>query len=150
MGIYTELRARHQKEYNAFPIHFAFGDDQINAKISELKLSKDPQKRAKQIVAIGCGGFVLKKDYPAYHDMCKRHCRERAEAMANDEKNGTGYLYDMFHSELINHEYGYTCAYDDTLVSLGLTLAEVNANPRMKAALEQAAFDIRQANGYEF
>ena len=141
MNAYQELRIKHQKEFNEFPMHFAFGQEQIDRKIKELGLSKDPKKRAEQIVGIGGGGFVLKKDYPAFIDMCRRHAKERAEAIAEGENGGT-YLYDMFRTELENHEFGYTGSYSDTLYALGLTLEEIEAKPAMKEAFEKAVNDI--------
>lgn len=149
MNEYQQLRQKQQEEFNAFPLHFAFGQEQIDQKIKELKLSKDPKKRAEQIVPIGYGGFVLKADYPAYVEMCKRHSRERIEAMAAD-KDGTGYLYDMFRTELANHEYGYTTDVTETVESLGLTEKDFQERPILKETLERAAADIRRAEGFEW
>lgn len=144
---YLNMKVRHQKEMNAFPIHFAFGQEQIDKKIKELKLSKDPKKRAEQIVSIGAGGFVLKKDFPAFVEMCKRHSRERIEAIAEGEQGGT-YLYDMFRYELQNHEYGYTMDTTDTLEALGFTEQDLETRPAIKAALMKAAADIRNQEGF--
>ena len=144
MSKYLDLKARHQEEFNAFPLHFAFGEEQIERKITELKLSKNPKKRAEQIVSIGYGGFVLKADYPAFIEMCRRHNRERVEAIAEGEKGGT-YLYDMFRAELLNHEYGYTMDVSDTLDALGLTKDDIEKSPALKEALDKAAADIRVA-----
>lgn len=149
MNAYEQLRQKQQEEFNAFPIHFAFGQEQIDRKIKELKLSKDPKKRAEQIVPIGAGGFVLKKDFPAFAEMCKRHSRQRIEAMAEGEKGGT-YLYDMFRTELLNHEYGLTIDVSDTLESLGLTEKDLTEKPALKEALDRAAADIRKEEGFEW
>lgn len=149
MNAYEQLRQKHQEEFNAFPLHFAFGQEQIDKKIKELKLSKDPKKRAEQIIPIGAGGFVLKKDFPAFAEMCKRHSKERIEAMVEGEKGGT-YLYDMFHTELVNHEYGYTVDVSDTLESLGLTEKDLAEKPVLKDALDRAAADIRKEEGFEW
>ena len=54
-------------------------------------------------------------------------------AMQDDE-----YLFSMFNYELANHEYGYTGELDDTLDALGLTIEEINTNPRMVDALKRA------------
>lgn len=149
MNAYEQLRKQQQEEFDAFPIHFAFGQEQIDRKIKELKLSKDPKKRAEQIVPIGAGGFVLKKDFPAFAEMCKRHSRQRIEAMAEGEKGGT-YLYDMFRTELLNHEYGLTVDVSDTLESLGLTKKDLAEKPALKEALDRAAADIRKEEGFEW
>jgi hypothetical protein len=44
----------------------------------------------------------------------------------------------MFNYELANHEYGYTQDLTDTLEALGLTMNEINADPRMANALKRA------------
>ena len=58
---------------------------------------------------------------------------ERKAAMQDDE-----YLFTMFNYELANHEYSYTGDLDDTLDALGLTIEEINADPRMADALKRA------------
>lgn len=149
MNAYEQLRQKQQEEFNAFPVHFAFGQEQIDRKIKELKLSKDPKKRAEQIVPVGAGGFVLKADFPAFAEMCKRHSRQRIEAMAEGEKGGT-YLYDMFRTELLNHEYGLTVDVSDTLKSLDITEKDLDEKPVLKETLEKAAADIRKQEGFEW
>lgn len=75
MESYQEMKIRHQQEVNAFPIHFAFGDEQIKRKFAELGL--DPEKDADKITIIpGTGGFILNKDAPARKEMSERHYRE--------------------------------------------------------------------------
>lgn len=147
MGAWNELREKQQAEVNAFPIHFAFGIDQINRKIAELNL--DPVNYQDQIVGIGAGGFVLKKDYPAMAEMFKRHAAERAEAIAADP-TGDGVIFEMFYTELMNTEYGYTCDWSDALEHAGYTEAQVEADPRLQHGLEKAAAAIRKKEGFEW
>jgi len=130
MNAYMELKNRHQEEVNALPLHFAFGNEQIERKIKELKLSKDPEKRAKQIVSIGYGGFVLAEDFPRVKETFERHARERKEAIEADA-TGDGYIFDMFDYELSNHEYGYTGDPDDTLMALGITYKDLENSPAL-------------------
>ena len=40
---YQELKQKHQEEFNAFPIHFAFGQEQIDAKLKELRCRKQSE-----------------------------------------------------------------------------------------------------------
>ena len=149
MNKWQDLREKQQAEVNAFPMHFAFGVEQIERKIQELGLSRDPKKRAEQIVSIGAGGFVLKKDYPALIEMFKRQKAERDAAIAADP-TGEGFIYDMFLYELVNHEYGYTVSYEDTLNSLGYKEEDIEADPRLKLGLEKAAKAIRVREGFEW
>ncbi len=149
MSTWNELRKKQKEEVNAFPIHFAFGYEQIEQKIKDLNLSKDPKKRAEQIVPIGAGGFVLKDDYPALLDMFKRHQKEREEAIAADT-TGDGIIYEMFYAELKNCEYGYTGDYADTLEHLGYSMTDIEADTRLKNGLEKAAMKIRKEEGAEW
>lgn len=137
MNAYIEQKNRHQEEVNALPLHFAFGNEQIERKIKELGLSNDPKKRAKQIVSIGYGGFVLAEDYPRVKETFERHAREREEAIAADT-TGDGYIYAMFDYELANHEYGYTGDPSDTLMALGITYKDLENNPALANGFAKA------------
>lgn len=139
MNAWEQLREKQQEEVNAFPIHYAFGIDQINRKIAELHL--DPEHYQEQICGIGAGGFVLKEDYPALLAMFQRHQKEREEAIAADP-TGDGFIYDMFLTELVNHEYGYTRAFGDTLEYLGFSMADIEADPRLTHGLVAAVKKI--------
>lgn len=130
MNKYTELKSKHQKEVDAFPFGFAFNKDQFDKMMDKWGLK--PTHRS-QIISIGSGSFVRKSDYKAMHEMFDRHETERKAAMQDDE-----YLYQMFNYELGNHEYGYTQDLTDTLEALGLTIDEINADPRMADALKRA------------
>lgn len=147
MNKWEELRKKQQAEVNAFPLHFAFGKEQTEQKIAELGL--DPERLDEQIVSIGGGGFVLKKDAPALQEMWDRHAMERKAAIAAD-KTGDGIIYEMFHYELRSNEYGYTLSTESTLESLGYTKEEIEADPRLKHGLEKAARDIRKKEEFSW
>ena len=136
MNTYAEMKARHTKEFNEFPLHFAFGDAQIKRKMDELGLTEE--NIADRIVVIpSTGGFMLKEDYPRYLEMCELRDREMKEAIAAD-KDGTGFIFEMFKYELSNHEYGYTMSASQALASLGYTMNDIEANPALKNGLEKA------------
>ena len=130
MNKYTELKSKHQKEIDAFPFGFAFNKDQFDEMMAEWGLK--PTNRS-QIIYIGEGSFVRKSDYKSMQEMFSRHEAERKESMKDDD-----YLYQMFNYELANHEYSYTYDLTDTLDALGLTMEEINADPRMADALKRA------------
>ena len=130
MNKYTELKSKQQKEVDAFPFGFAFNKDQYDIMMDKWGLK--PTHRS-QIIYIGGGSFVRKSDYKAMHEMFARHISEHKAAMQDDE-----YLYQMFNYELANHEYGYTQDLTDTLEALGLTMDEINVDPRMADALKRA------------
>ena len=137
MSSYSDLLHRHQKEVNAFPIKWAFSDSQFNQAMRELGL--DPRD-TDAIIGIGGGGFMRKSDNEAFHAMLDRHQQERAEAIASD-KDGTGYLYEMFLYELGNHEYIFTFDPDETFSACGVTAEQVENDPVMKLAFATAKRD---------
>ena len=51
----------------------------------------------------------------------------------------------MFAYELANHEYGYTYEVEDTLDVLDLTLNRVMQTPNLKAGLEKALAEYKEA-----
>jgi hypothetical protein len=127
---YAELKRKHQEEVNAFPLGFAFSDSQFAEMMEKWGLTPDDTDK---IYHIGMGGYVRKSDADAMHEMFARHEAEHKAAMQDDE-----YLFSMFNYELANHEYCVTYDVTDALNALGLTLDEVNADPRMASALKRA------------
>ena len=131
---YLELKAETKKELEAFPMRFAFNMKQFEEGMKSLGLTKDDTDKS---VSIHAGGFIRKTDADAFVDMFKRH-REKHQAAIAADTEGTGYIYEMFDYELSNHEYSYTFNPGPALQALGLTLAEVEANPIMLAAFNRA------------
>ena len=127
---YTELKAKHQAEVSAFPLGFAFNQKQFDEMM--IKWGLKPTD-IREILSIGGGGYVRKDDADAMKEMFARHEAEHKSAMQDDE-----YLFTMFNYELANHEYSYTGELDDTLDALGLTIDEINADPKMADALKRA------------
>ena len=130
MNKYTELKSKHQKEVDAFPFGFAFNQKQFDEMMTKWGLAPTDTDK---IYKIGGGGYVRKSDADAMNEMFARHESERKAAMQDDE-----YLFQMFNYELANHEYSYTGDLEDTLDALGLTMDEINADPRMADALKRA------------
>ena len=132
---YKELKKKQQNEFNEFPFMFAFSNEQFCEGMKKWGLSPTDTDK---IYCLGdTGGFYLKTDAPRLREMRDRHERERKEAIAND-KTGDGYIFEMFHFELKNHEYVVSGAIDETLDALGLTADEVNADARLLRGLEKA------------
>lgn len=144
MNKYVELRRRQQEEFNKFPLHFAFGKEQICEKFSELGL--DPHKDLDKIECIpGTGEFILTKDKLAYMEMSNRHREELISAIKED-KNGDGFIFDMFTAELSNCEFNYDedIAIEGALSALGLTLRKVTEDPVLNAGFEKAKKQLRK------
>lgn len=134
MNKYNELKNRHQDEYNKFPIEFAFDDKQFKRGMESLGLKETDTDK---VVGIGYGGFIRKEDFSSYKEMLDRHYEELQNEIKND-LTGEGFIKDMFVSEMLNHEYGYTNEICEVLSSLGLTYAKVMNNDNLKHGLELA------------
>lgn len=135
MNEYRAMRDKHQEEVNAFPMFFAFSNQQFEEGMKKLGLKPTDTKQLYKLG--GTGGFYRKSDAPALREMFKRHDEEMAAAIAADE-TGDGFIYDMFDYELANHEFGYTRDIEPALDALELTIEEIRADDRMTHALERA------------
>ena len=137
---YKALKERQQQEINAFPFIWAFNESQLADGMRRLGL--DPEKDKDKLCSIGAGGVIRKTDADAMREMFARHRRELQEAIAAD-KTGEGFIFDMFSTELANHEYSYTGDVTDAVNACGLTVEQLNANPALIKGLKKAADDQR-------
>lgn len=134
MNKYQEMKIRHEKESHAFPIRWAFTDEQFKSGMIELGL--DPSETDK-VVGVYGGGFMRKTDVDAFKEMLNRHDKEMKETIAND-KTGEGFIYDMFDFELANHEYCITYDLEETLDALGISARDIENNDALKHGLMKA------------
>lgn len=135
MNRYRQMKERHRKEINEFPMFFAFSDKQFAEGMEKLGLEPTDTKA---IYRLGdTGGFYRKSDAQELKDMFLRHSLELDEAIA-DDTTGEGFIYEMFLYELANHEYCITMDYEDTFGSLGLTSEEIYGNNALVAGLKKA------------
>ena len=149
MNKYDEIKEKHQKIVNEFPMKFAFSDEQFNQGTKELGL--DP-KDTDKVVSIGGGGFIRKSDAEEFSKMWDELRKEHNDLIKAD-KTGEGYIKDMFVSELENHEYAYTYELDDTLDALELTREQINNSPALNHGLELARKEVLNKNNevdYEY
>ena len=129
---YKVLKEKLEKEFNEFPMKFAFSNQQFEEGMKELGLTVNDTDK---IVPISGGGFIRKSDVETFNEMNRRHREEEKKAIENDP-TGEGYIKDMFEYELGNHEYGYTHDLDETLSALRLTIKDINNDERLKHGLE--------------
>lgn len=146
MNKYDELRKRQQAEFDALPIGAAFGHQQFVEMMKKWDLchgedGEPTENDCKQISHIYAGAYIQKKDIPALREVSARHKAEFEKAIAEDE-TGEGFVYDMFYSELCNHEYGYTGDPEDAIEALGMSFEEIYSNEKLSHALEKAERDI--------
>ena len=131
---YQILKDRQHKEFNAFPMGAAFSQQQFAEMMAKWGLLPTDTDK---ILHIGGGCYIRKTNREAFHELVDRLDREKQEAIAADT-TGDGIIKDMFLYELANHEYCITYDLDDTLDALGLTVDEINADPRLLHGLEKA------------
>lgn len=138
---YRLLKEKQQKEFNTLPLYFAFSQSQWEEILRKIGIKENETR--KKLISIGGGGFMLKEDYPKYKEMINKHYNEIQYKIEND-KDGTGFIMDMFSYELYNHEYGYTRELYETLESLGLTYKNIEENKNLKNGLNLAISKYEQ------
>lgn len=134
MNQYVALSSKQQKEIEAFPIMWAFSQKQFEEGMAQLGLLPSDTDK---IYSIGAGGYIRKTDSEALHELFARLEAEKRAAIDADE-TGEGFIFDMFRYELDNHEYCITWDLEPTLGALGLTVDEINDNPRLLHGLKLA------------
>ena len=124
MNKYKELMKRQKKERDSFPLIFAFDDDQLNDSLKKLGFKETDRDK---VLYIGNNFYIPKDKMKDWDQMNIRHISELKEEI-NKDKTGTGFIYDMFFSELNNHEFSYTEDYEDTLEALNITEKDLLEN----------------------
>lgn len=145
MNKYEELKTRQEKEMNAFPLGACFSKQQFEEMMTKWGLTTTDTDK---IYSLGGGCYIRKSDHTAFHEMLKRFKKERSEAIAADT-TGDGFIYDMFLSELANHEYCITYDLEETLDVLNLTIEQINADKRLLHGLQKARKEyLKHTEGY--
>ena len=134
MNAYQEMKARQQKEFDAFPMSAAFSNQQFKDMMEKWGLTVNDTDK---ICSIGGGCYIRKTDKEALCALINRLNNEKENAIAAD-LTGDGFIFDMFVYELANHEYCITYDLEDTLDALGLTAEQINADKRLTHGLNKA------------
>ena len=139
-----EMYQVHQKEIDAFPLVFAFNDEQFREGITKTwGLDASNPDDLKQIRKLPMnGGFILAKDVKRFLELLDRHDKEKKE-FANSFKN----LVDIIVYEMNNHEYSY-CPYE-VEDEIRDTLETYQNHPRFEEAWNKAKCKVLKAAGYE-
>ena len=133
MTKYEELKNLQEKEINNLPLHFAFGNKQLEEKANELGF-KNVEELTKNVTGIGAGGFVLNKDFNKVMETFKRQAEEIQKLIDLDDE----FLESAFEYELGNHEYIITYDITDTLRALSISYQEFSNSERMQKIMEKA------------
>ncbi len=104
MNAYKQLKDKHQKEMDAFPLGAAFSKEQFEEMMRKWGLTVNDMDK---ICSLGCGCFIRKSDKEHFHEMSARFKKEMQDAIDAD-RTGDGFIRDMFLYELANHEYCIT------------------------------------------
>ncbi len=138
MNEYKKLKNRHQEEYNALPKFFAFSEEDFEKGMLALGLQPIDTNKIYQTQT---GMFFRKEDETLFTETIQRFHDELQKAISEDE-TGDNFIYQMFYTELINHEYAFTEDPEDALTALNLTWEKVQADPRLKHGFEKASKKI--------
>ena len=115
---YLELKKRHQKEFEEFPIAYAFNDKQLEEALVKLNATKE-----ECVSVFGHGDIVRRKEAKDLIKMMKRHDDELKQRLIDDPE----FAYEAFLYEMNNHEYAINWTADeDTLSSLGINFDFIN------------------------
>ncbi len=110
---YTEIRDRHQREFDKLDIRCALTDKSFREmfKAWNLPLTKDG---CSQVYGLGNSCYIRKSDYPNFKEVTDRHEKEMKEFLDTDNGLEQAMIY-QFH----NYEAMYSeDSYDEALKSL--------------------------------
>lgn len=104
---YLGLKERQQKEFNEFPIAYAFNEKQLEEALAKLGATKE-----ECVTLYGYGDVLKKTDVKPFKNMMIRHMNELKEAMKDTAFAEAAFLYEMD-----NHEYAINWSGDDDVLS---------------------------------
>ena len=129
---YMEFKEKRQKEVNELPMYFAFSDKQFNELMVKLGYN-DENVFLKDIMTIGGGSIILKKDKELVMNTFDRIDKELTENFKNDE-----FLESVFEYELGNHEYCITYDINEALDALDISYDEYKMSERIQKIAKKA------------
>lgn len=144
MNQYREFKEKQRKElysYMDLCTFAAFNKEQFREGMQKLGL--DPEKDLDKITAYIGGTYVLKDKRQGLEDIFIKHEKER-EAEIEKDYTGFNFCYQMFLTELSDHEYSYTQETGDTLRALGLVKKDFLKYPQLKLALYKACTKLEK------
>ena len=133
---YREIKDQQQREIDSLPMIWSFSEKQLKEGMQKLGV-----KDMTELKAIAPSGFVKKTDYKALWDMIHRHQQEIKDQIEAD-KTGEGFIYDMFYTELANHEYSYTGDPTEALRACSVQPLQIEQDPRLNKGFCKAAKEL--------
>jgi hypothetical protein len=105
---YLDLKKRHEKELEEFPIAYAFNDEQLKESLEKLGATRE-----ECVTVFGHGDIVKRTDAKALIKMLERHTREVKDKLKSDvEFAEAAFLYEMD-----NHEYAINWSADEDVLN---------------------------------
>lgn len=132
MESYQQLKARHQKEVNDFPLGAAFSEKQVEEMMCAFGLPNDKTGYA-QIASLGYGVYIKKSDIPAWREMTRRHNEEIQQFRKDKEALRTALIH-----EFADHESQYSRDDETICACVGLTWEQVRNDKELYKLYQQA------------
>ena len=104
---YLDFKKRQQKEFEDFPIAYAFNDKQLEEALEKLGATKD-----ECVSVFGHGDIVKRENAKSLIKLLERHTKELREKLKEDEEFAeAAFLYEMD-----NHEYAINWSADEDVL----------------------------------
>lgn len=104
---YLDLKKRQQKEFEDFPIAYAFNDKQLEEALAKLGATKE-----ECVSVFGHGDIVKRENADLFIEMLERHTDEIKQRLIEDvEFAEAAFLYEMD-----NHEYAINWSADEDVM----------------------------------
>ena len=117
---YLDFKKRQQKEFEDFPIAYAFNDKQLEEALEKLGATKE-----ECISVFGHGDIVRRQDAKDLVKLFARHDKELKEKLKFDPE----FAYEAFLYEMDNHEYANNWSADeDVLAELSIDFMFIRKN----------------------
>lgn len=139
---YEELTERQRDEFNALPITYAFGDDQLKEALDRLGTNDISEC----CTIFGHGDIVKKENARKVIEVMKRHNKELYEAMKDPE-----FAYDAFLYEMCNHEYAINWSADEDVLGCFSMTEDDLRNMGLQLIYQKARrryFELADENGW--
>lgn len=104
---YLQLKEEQRAEQNNLPYGFAFSNKQFDAMMEKWGLN--PEKDIDKIVAIGCGGYIQKKDFEKIKEKNEEQDKKMDKLLKIASNLFGALVYEMGNHELI---YNYDLEFD--------------------------------------
>ena len=109
---YLDLKKRHEKEFEEFPIAYAFNDKQLEEALVKLNATKE-----EVVTVFGHGDIVKRENVKPLIALLERHDEELKQKLKDDVE----FAEAAFLHEMDNHEYAINWSADeDTLAAFNI------------------------------